>query len=300
MEYLASHGYVIVSIARPHESGSYVAADGRLVRMSPRIVGDTPKLNELLADMTRSMHGPVFQERLELGHRVAAELRSVWIGRLASTWTEDQVLVVDRLLNGEVDELAGKLKSEVGYFGMSYGAHISALSALQDARARACVNLDGGVFTSEPIGRELGVPMLCIGEDAHFALTAVGFNVPPATTEAMSATEYAFARADRIAPLHPVYRTTFLRSNHGDVTDWPVLASTPGQTYDPGERAIDLQCRLVGDFFDTFVRRMDVGFPEDTWRAFADALIVHRQQWEESPRSSLELSASHGSKDQAL
>jgi len=37
MEHLASSGYVVASVAHPHESGSYMSADGELVRLSEQV-----------------------------------------------------------------------------------------------------------------------------------------------------------------------------------------------------------------------------------------------------------------------
>jgi hypothetical protein len=129
MEELASHGYVVFSIAHPYGALAVNYPDGRRV--------------------------PFSEERLWAGlgvlvGRVEAE---PLIEESLSIWTADTVFVMDELTRmnagGQAGRFAGRLDlSRVGVFGMSFGGATAGQVCLVDSRCQAGINMDGSQFGS--------------------------------------------------------------------------------------------------------------------------------------------------------
>ena len=279
MEHLASHGYVVASVAHPHESASYIRVDGQSVAANPAIQADFARLGEAAQLMARSLAAPTVQERIAAGLAATEFLRGIWIGRLAQPWADDLVYVADRLFAGDVPVLAGRLSRDVAYVGMSYGAHVASLAALKDSRARAFVNLDGGIFTAEPIGREIGMPVLCLTEDFQLAMRAHGIELPPLTPDSLPWFAMAYTRRDGCPPIAPVHCIAMRNTAHGDFTDMTALYrdSPPGfyRAEDAG-KTLALQNRVICDFLDTHVRGEKRGFPQAVVDEHPDSLVLHK------------------------
>jgi predicted dienelactone hydrolase len=279
MEHLASHGYVVVSVAHPHESATYVRADGEVVAASPAIQADFARLGEAGPLLARSLGAPTVQERIDAGLAATEFLRRIWIGRLAHPWADDLVYVADRLFAGDVPVLAGKLSREVAYVGMSYGAHVASLAAMKDSRARAFVNLDGGIFTAEPIGREIGMPVLYLTEDFPLSMRAHAAELPPPTPDSLPWFAAGYTRRDGCPPIAPVHCIAMRNTAHGDFTDMTALyrESPPGfyRAEDAG-KTLALQNRMICDFLDTHVRGEMRGFPEAVVNEHPDSLVLHK------------------------
>lgn len=160
MEALASHGYVVASIAHPWESAAVTLPDGRVSGAAPApAMPDSAAMAHLMAQSRRlateqdtsELLGIVrlMQERSELNGS---------IGR----WTDDTRFVLDQLTlrstPGARDTLfTGRLVTErVGVFGMSFGGATAANFCTLDVRCAAGMNLDGltyGEATDVPLPR---------------------------------------------------------------------------------------------------------------------------------------------------
>ncbi len=116
MEALASHGYIVVSLAHPYEALAAPLADGQLARYASQ-----------------------FEEQFyDSKDRQEASL---------SIWAADFELVLDALEqihSGEISSaLAGKLDLErLGLSGMSFGGSAASRVCLEDARCKALLTLD--------------------------------------------------------------------------------------------------------------------------------------------------------------
>ena len=122
MEELASHGYVVFSIAHTYHALETVFPDGRFVPGDASVLGGYLKGNVSLADKA---------EHLRI-------------------WTADTRFVIDeleRLQTGEREDLfAGKLDmARLGIFGMSLGGTTAIMACAVDERCQAGIDLDGSL-----------------------------------------------------------------------------------------------------------------------------------------------------------
>jgi predicted dienelactone hydrolase len=266
MEHLASHGYVVLSLGHPFESGGHVLSDGTVVPLSPAFQAEfaTFYRPEALA----AYLAPTLEERRLAVPGTLRLIRDTWPGRLSHTWADDALFVVDCLEDGLVPARATFLKDSsdfagLGYFGMSYGGHIAALCSLKDPRTKAGANLDGGFFSADVVGREIGVPFLSFTGDYLNAQSS-----PNAASDNLNAHELAYARWDGTPPAQPVHRIKLRGSLHGDFTDLPVVLrgamTIPGflSGLDPAS-LIAAQLDTVRSFFDAYVKVGDRLFPRD-------------------------------------
>jgi dienelactone hydrolase len=125
MEELASHGYVVVSIAHPYEALSVTFPDGRHVPFS---AGHLWRILDLLSDQ------PELQALMDESHRI---------------WTDDTVFVMDELarMDAGTGPFGGRLDTtRLGVFGMSFGGATASEVCLVDGRCRAGINMDGALW----------------------------------------------------------------------------------------------------------------------------------------------------------
>ncbi|QJD87212.1 alpha/beta hydrolase family protein [Cohnella herbarum] len=131
VEELASRGYIVVGIDHAYQSGATVYPDGR-----------TAKFN--IENQPTTKAG--FDE-------------------LMSVWTADAAFVLDQLerLNrgGESDRFANRLDLvRIGMFGHSYGGAAAAQMLARDARVKAAIDMDGGMFGEPLPAGGVGKPFL--------------------------------------------------------------------------------------------------------------------------------------------
>ncbi|AMO23666.1 hypothetical protein UC35_13205 [Ramlibacter tataouinensis] len=279
MEHLASLGFVVASVAHPHEAGSYVTAEGEFVTSNPTLLADLQQAQAALTANTAWCTSESLAERLESLGRLIRPLRSSWLGKLANVWADDMVFTADQILEGSVGLLAKSLKPDVGYFGMSYGAHAAALATMKDVRTRAFVNLDGGLFTAEPLRRVLGVPVLCLTEDmsTSLAMTAMmGRQLPSPTEESLGMLHACYTHDDG-TPDKRVHHVSIRGAAHGDFSDLPLLfGSIPGFVCFPGGiRVLEIQKGMVGAFFSRFMSGRDEDFQTLARARFPDEVVIH-------------------------
>ena len=267
MEHLASHGYVVLSLGHPYESGGHVLSDGTVVPLSPAFQAELPKFYR--PEALSAYLAPTLSERRRAVPGTLRAVRDTWPGRLSHTWADDALFVVDRLEDGLLPANAAFLKdvsdfTRLGYFGMSYGGHVAALCCMKDPRTKAGANLDGGFFSGEVVGREVGVPFLAFTGD-HLS-AQVGPISSGSASDGPNAQELAYERWDGTPPAQPVHRIRLRGSLHGDFTDLPVVLhgamTIPGflSGLDP-VRLIAAQLDTVRTFFDAYVRIGDRAFP---------------------------------------
>jgi predicted dienelactone hydrolase len=277
MEHLASHGYVVLALGHPFESGGHVHSDGTVVSLSPAFQGELATFHR--PEALATYLAPTIEERRRAVPGTVRAVRGTWPGRLCHAWADDALFVVDCLERGHVPERVTFLNASIdfarlGYFGMSYGGHVAALCNLKDPRSKAGANLDGGFFSADVVGREIGVPFLSFTGDYLNAQAA-----PGAASGELNAQELLYERWDGTPPAQPVHRVRLRGSLHGDFTDLPVLLhgtmSIPGflSGLDP-QRLMAAQLDTVRSFFDAYVGVGDESFPGDLITRHPDMLEV--------------------------
>jgi predicted dienelactone hydrolase len=286
MEHLASNGYIVLSVAHPFESGTHFHPDGRLMEMDSRIMPDIAKMAAVPKHLD-AFFGPNLATRREATSSLISWLRSTSLTRLVHNWADDLIHVVDRIVQGNVPAAAKAISAvadmdRMGYLGMSFGGHVAALCCQKDPRAIAGANLDGGVFTAEPLGREIGVPFLAFTGDMSAGAAALGRTVDPPHPTGLTHLDVAYQRKDGVEPEWPLHRLGVRGTSHLDFADFPILfnamKATALASTMPVERWLELKVRVVGDFFNRYLRGETTDFPGNLPAEFSDLLVVHQRQ----------------------
>jgi predicted dienelactone hydrolase len=136
MEELASHGYIVCSIAHTHQAQATVFPDGRVVP----------------ADLTLSKN---FMQGISSTPAEYAEH--------LQTWTDDTLFLMDEMESIQAGEgqtvLTGKLDlTRLGIFGQSFGGVTAVSVCAADDRCRAGISLDAGL-PRDYAGRAIGSPL---------------------------------------------------------------------------------------------------------------------------------------------
>jgi dienelactone hydrolase len=286
MEHLASHGYVVLAPFHPHESWTHQLGDGTVVTQSPRMMSEMMQLATMVTPdyMKVFLGGCSLPERLDIARTEVKKLRPIWLGATAHDRMRDNVFIVDCVEDGAVPETAQALAriadtTRLGYFGMSYGGHVAALCCLNDPRARAGINIDGGFFTAEVLGREIGVPFLALTEDTSVMAKQVKMDVTLAA-DRPSMLDVLYERIDGTVPAAPMHRVSLRGMAHLSFTDLPwMVRGQEGLQHLVGavtpETTIAVQRSFVQDFFDTYLQGKGRQFPQAAAREFADVAVIH-------------------------
>ncbi len=174
MEHLASHGYVIFSIAHPYESIRVNLQEAGTV-LPDFIMGLDNFKNAMGWIEKTSGHIGVAVDSIQhiqsREERAAIMLEAVEaapaLNERVTVWVEDTRFVLDRVLSGETGhvQLHDALdQSRIAVMGMSLGGAASSEFCKADARCKAGINIDGlqyGERQREP----LGVPFLMMYSD---------------------------------------------------------------------------------------------------------------------------------------
>jgi dienelactone hydrolase len=136
MEELASHGYIVCSIAHTYQAQATVFPDGRIVPVDLSLSNDFIKGNP----PTQAMYA----EHLRI-------------------WTDDTIFLIDELERIQVGErdsmLTGKLDmTRLGVFGQSFGGVTAVQVCMVDDRCRAGISLDSGL-PRDYTGRTADTPL---------------------------------------------------------------------------------------------------------------------------------------------
>ncbi|MGH7720504.1 MAG: alpha/beta hydrolase family protein, partial [Gemmatimonadaceae bacterium] len=209
MEELASHGYVVFSIAHPHESIVVAYPDGRVVPVSRARMDSVARgmransgaLDRFTASSDRAERSTLFRQMISEPRLLHQSL---------GVWTDDTRFVMDELARinaGAVKAghgtamFAGKLDlARTGVFGMSFGGTTAGQVCVVEPRCKAGVNLDGLQY-GDPIDVPLRVPFMFM----HSSLA--GLNDPV---------------YDRAAG--PVYSVNVEGSTHFNYTDFSMIS----------------------------------------------------------------------------
>jgi predicted dienelactone hydrolase len=163
MEELASHGYIVFSIAHPYESLAVVYPSGRMVHSSSSIWNPFSKaVDRQIQSIWRSIRATNDPEiQAELYRQFLA--LSPTMQTSLSNWTVDTIFILNEITrinqSQSGDPLAGRLDLErVGLFGHSFGGATAGEALAKDSRFKAAANLDGlqyGDLLDNPIRKPL-------------------------------------------------------------------------------------------------------------------------------------------------
>ena len=244
MEHLASHGYIVVSIAHPYES-IRVILQGKGTVM-PEFISSWAKFNEAMTWIEKSslpvLEAKKTMEKEELiQERASVMLRAIEnseMNKVVSEWEKDSRFVLDELILSRDEELVFRNivdTSRIGIMGMSVGGAVATEVAKSDKRIKAGMNVDGlqyGSRNKEP----LQVPFAMVySEDGR------------------DLNEFLMLNSQ-----HDYVEYTFTGARHADFTDmaliWPMMRMYGQLGTIPGERMVYLTNKVVLNFWDTYLK----------------------------------------------
>ena len=244
MEHLASHGYLVLSITHPYLSSATIHEDGDIVPFDQAVA------DGMLASAADPEYLAAFRSE-DPGVRLEAFLRNAETFILAPhflIWQEDFIHVIDRLEAADLPENARHLLplidlSRLGTFGMSFGASGSA-AAHKDARVKAAVNIDGGVFDADLVDVDVRMPVLVFHSDGAIAMP--GYTMKPHSEFVYEPLGSAGTRADVIR----IETTGSSHIGHTDYSLTPASVREADEAFDATLGPIDGQrmSQIMNDF----------------------------------------------------
>ncbi|MEM1249080.1 MAG: hypothetical protein AAGK22_22055 [Acidobacteriota bacterium] len=270
MEELASHGFVVFSLAHTWD-GSSVFPEGRITGLGPhvtawneRLAGDPDAVQETLGQVERLVRSDQPEERrqaLEEQIKQARRDRAEQLGVGASwdVWVEDRRRffdVLEELAAGtRPSPFAGRLDLErIGLLGMSFGGATAAEACHVEPRCNAAVNIDGGHMygpDSELLDGDIRVPLLMIHSEDLVTHPAHG-----EADDYRSYSDFHYESPATRGRRRDVVRLRVAGTSHLHLTDMSLLnRSLPGiSSRTPGRRIAEILNRHILDFFDLHLR----------------------------------------------
>ncbi len=238
MEELASHGYVVASIAHTYESLGVVFPGDRVVEY------DADALRGILEgdeDLSRWAELGAIQdpEKREAMQRDYLEVRT-GAARKIELWSDDTSSVVEALeeiaRGDRPSPLTDRLDLDrLGVLGMSFGGAVASYYCVVDPRCAAALNLDGLQF-GDMADASFEVPYMMVYSDREYRMN--GFL-------------YRQSRA-------PAYQLVIRGASHGNLTDYSIVMPLLGWVGALGEiegrRALHVMNAYTLAFFDRYVR----------------------------------------------
>jgi predicted dienelactone hydrolase len=251
MEELASHGYVVFSIAHPYEAGVVVYPDGRAVPMSPVQLEAFPPEGdeESVSFWNQCMAATDTSAREDCWRRYIASNPAARDS--LGIWTQDTIFILDeieRINRGERPSLlAGRLDLErIGIFGHSHGGATAGEACLLDSRIKAGVNLDGFQW-GDLLDHGIDQPFMIMYSELSNNIGANGIGM----------NDFMYDRVENQA-----YRLLIKGTAHGNFEDLSLfspLFKIMGMTGPiDGRRMETILNRYLLAFFDRHLRGMDV------------------------------------------
>ena len=276
MEDLASHGYVVFSVAHPGGSSGVLFPDGMAVTYDQD--WRDAVLGAVGAPDPEGRHSP------DVGKRYEAATRFVddgGLGPWSGRWRDDMIALVDFVESDRPDgALASILQhtalADLGYFGMSYGAAAAVSAAQVDERARVAINFDGTHWLSDVLAKDVRTPLLVLmSEDP-----------------ARYSNEFFFEPLETMGTRDDIVRIKLQpEATHMELTDVMFLPAAtrralPGDAGRvDGARLSDTINAFVRAFFDHYLKGAADGFPEAVVAEFPEVTrfdLPHVRAWAES------------------
>jgi hypothetical protein len=250
-EDLASHGYVVVSVAHTFNTHLVLFPDGRLVRSVPQPL-DTEPVDTTL---------PRWRQEL-----VRESRQDVYLRRVFDVEAADIRFVIGRLVDG-----AGRVTvdpNRIGAAGHSAGGEAAARACQIDSRIRSCLNQDGAIhglpFSRDAAGRTLRQPFL------YFTRVVPRPSEPDEALKAMQIT-----RVELDSLLEDVWTGPVRLLSDMPGGAYRVSLNTPGMTHMSFSDEPLLQA--VGDSIKTADARLILALVTEYTRAFFDRTLLAKR-----------------------
>lgn len=256
---LASHGYIVVSIAHPGDSTDVRLQDGRVI--ATRFAGpvDDPRFAESWKALAGGADLAARREALTV---YADALAATRIGRSLVQWRDDTLFVARSIVDRSGpqplhDILANADRKRLVFAGMSFGGATSATSCRLVEACRAAINLDGQNFDPDLFDRPVGRPLLLMLSDwPRYGL----LEGQPREAD-FSPNDLAYEPWKSVGQNDEVLRIRLQGIRHLGYTDLVALLDGPKREERVGEIGGEVALSTIGDvvlaFLDTYVRDGD-------------------------------------------
>lgn len=166
LERLASHGYIVVSIAHPHDAVDLQLSNGTLLRAGNPVARD-PEYAKLRRTLASGASHDVRTAVLEQYPQAFGRDR---LGASLAAWRDDILFTARSIITRDVPEnlksvLAHGDKNKIAFIGMSFGGATAASTCRLVPECRAVINLDGGNYDPALFNTSVERPMLLMMSD---------------------------------------------------------------------------------------------------------------------------------------
>lgn len=272
MEELASRGYIVFSIAHPHDAGDIKFSDGTVIQSGPP--SDSYEFGEgMLAFLSAQDHDarmaafPAYKDEFDQ-HRLM---------RSFEAWTADSRFLLDSLREGAIPEQVKTLAdasdfSRLAFAGMSFGGTVAASVCETEISCKAAVNLDGEEFDWSLYDHDIRMPLLMLHADwVRYAWSAL----PPADPN-FNYNDYAYEKFETAGLSEHVYRFRVKELRHAGLSDLILGARQPVRGkylgHIDGVEAVAVMNDFTADFLDQFVLKRPKDFPESQLAAHPNVI----------------------------
>lgn len=276
MERLASHGFVVFSLAHPRDGAAVRLADGSLIPSAPQSeVGDPEAIARLRRAMAAFAEVSTHAARIAALDDVKAAVANHRLGESVRAWRNDVLSLIAAIESDPPAHVApiighADLERRV-HMGMSFGGSTAASACQADSHCAAVVNLDGENFDPALFDQQLRAPMLLLLTES--LLTRV-----PGRNAMLSPTDYAWETWGAMGARRDIHRWRIRGLRHLGLMDIVLAARSPLHEALYGvldrRRALHLQNDAVVAFVRTTVQGAEVGFPEAVLARYPE-LEVH-------------------------
>jgi predicted dienelactone hydrolase len=257
---LASHGYIVVSIAHPGDAADVRLEDGHIAATQLASLNDDPRFATSLKALTGGTDLATAREALPI---YAEAFSATRLGRAFLEWRDDTLAVAKAIVDKSEpralrDVLNSADRSRLAFAGMSFGGATSATTCKLFDACRAAVNLDGQNFDPELFDRPVGRPYLLLLSDwTRYSL----FDGQPKDAD-FSPNDLAYESWSEAGKSDDVVRVRLEGIRHLGFTDLVALLDGPKRVERVGEIDGDEALSAIGDvvlaFLDARVRDGDV------------------------------------------
>lgn len=256
---LASHGYIVVSIAHPGDASDVRLEDGRVIATKLAGLNDDPRFATSLKALAGGTDLATVREALPV---YAEAFPATRLGRSMLEWRDDTLAVAKAIVEKNEpralrDVLNTADRSRLAFAGMSFGGATSGTSCKLVAACRAAVNLDGQNFDPGLFNQSVERPFLLLLSDwTRYSL----FEGQPKDAD-FSPNDLAYESWNGAGKDDDVLRVRLEGIRHMGFTD--LVALLDGQKRDErvGEIKGDEALSAIGDvvlaFLDAHVRAGD-------------------------------------------
>lgn len=287
MEHLASHGYVVFSVAHTYDAAPVIFPNGDVIALpeaAPASDEPSEEATRLFLDTApKYMEGKTYDERYD-GDLGQVELKRMLNDRILlespAVWLADRLFVVEALANGGApDSIADLLVradfTRVGHMGMSYGGSTAAATCYADPRCAAAINLDGSDFHHTGINVDIPAPFMMLYSDS---MNGWGV-VEDSGNKPFGFNDFSYERFETASLRDDIIRLHVKGATHYGVSDLTLLARGPLHKMLTGPIKGDLMVAIVNDFVLGFLDKYLLGitndFPQEQFAAYADDVVPH-------------------------